>query len=232
MKNAKLLLVAVAGVAGCSFYTQPALPRRATIERADSRLPIDELRAVVDSADILYLPVDRLELDEKNGAAVRLLNVLQQSAARVTIAWANITAETQPLFDQWNGGQTSLDALLDGIRFRSASQREAVRRLLREAKERAVPALPIACDTGLSCTAENIERQFRALGNGKLLVVVERRDLDPASGLPFLVGERLQVRQVVLDLRAREKTGGKLLTAGSGASEIVNAAPRARSDRL
>jgi hypothetical protein len=227
-----IALLVGAALSACSSYTQPALPRRATIESADSRLPTDELRAIVDSSDILYLPVDRLELDEQNGAALRLLNLLHESAPRVALAWANINAATQPLFEQWNGGRTSLDTFLDGIRFASASQREAARRLLREAKERGVSASAVACDAGLGCTADNVAREFRTTAAGKLLVVIERSDLDPANGVPFLVAQRLQVKQVVLDARSPARNRERLLTRANRAAEIVDAAPGPGQDRL
>src|SRR5437764_2689364 len=100
--SALMLCLAAAAIAGCSTDLQPVLPRHARIETPVSGAPTDELRAVIARADVLYLPADRLETDEQNGAASRLLNLLQQSASEVRIGWANISAASQPLFEEWN----------------------------------------------------------------------------------------------------------------------------------
>jgi hypothetical protein len=221
------LSLAAAWIGGCSLDGQPALPRRSRIESAVSAAPADELRAVVARADILYLPADRLESDEENGAASRLLNLLQQDAPGVRIGWANISTASEPLFDEWNKG-AALDSFLDRIRFASSMQRDATRRLLRESRDRSLASAPLSCAQGLSCTADNVVREFRSLQAGKLFVVIDRRDLDPANGVPFFVAERLQVRQVVFD--AVTSSAQPHLMAG--ASEIVNSAPGARHDRF
>lgn len=236
MKNASqlltrlTLLLAWAALGGCSLFDQPTLPRPARIDTADTRIPADELRQVVARADILYLPADRLESDEQSGAALRLLNLLQQSTARAALAWGNVAADLQPLFQEWNSGRMALDIFIDWIRFGSGTQRDAVRRLLRESRERELASLPVACPGGLSCTAENVAREFSALGGGKLLVVVNRGDLDASSGIPFYLARRLHVRQVVFD--PRPKTNPALLAGATGTPDIVNAAPRAGRDRL
>lgn len=243
MNNANLRIAPLVGLlaattlCGCSSVNQPALPQRARIDNAASALPADELREIVARSDVLYLPMDRLESDEQSGAALRLLNLLQQSTTRAALGWGNVAAELQPLFQEWNGGLLALDPFIARIHFVSAPQRDAVRRLLRELRDRGLSAVPLACGAGqpsarsaeaLSCTAENIVREFSALGGGKLLVVIDRRDLDASSGVPFFVGQRLQLRQVVFDVHTTEKA--RLLTTASRASEIVNAAPGAGGD--
>lgn len=213
----------------CSYYSQPALPRHAGIENAASVAPSDELREVVERADVLYLPADRLQTDEQNGAALRLLNLLQQSTARVAIGWANIATTVQPAFDDWNSWRIPLDRLLTEIQFDSESQHDATRRLLRESRDRGIVCAPLRCSGGPSCTAENVMRESLRLQAGKLLVVIARPDLDSASGVPFFVGQRLQVRQVVFDVRPAEP---RLLTRRGRATEIVYATPGAGRDRL
>jgi len=225
-----MLCLAAAAIAGCSTDLQPALPRHARIETAVSGAPTDELRAVIARADVLYLPADRLETDEQNGAASRLLNLLQQSASEVRIGWANISAASQPLFEEWNTG-ASLDAFIDRIRFASATQREATRRLLRESRERRLVSSALSCAQGLSCTADNVVREFHSLAAGKLLVVIDRRDLDPANGLPFFVSQRMQVRQVVFDAPTSSDRPA-LMAGGIGGTEVVDSAPRAGQDRF
>lgn len=222
------VVFAAAALAGCSFFAQPALPRRARIDTADSGIPVDELRQIVDRADILYLPAERVEADEQSGAALRLLDLVEQSAPRAAVGWGTVAGELRPLFQEWNGGKIALDAFIDRIRFVSDSQRDAVRRLLRESRERGLTSVPVSCPTGQSCTADNIAREFGALGGGKLLVVIDRRELDGATGVPFFVAQRLQVRQVVFDARPAGREHPRLV---AGAAEIVNATPRAGGDR-
>lgn len=224
-------VIAAAVLGACSFTDRPALPRRSRIDTVNARIPADELRQIVDQADIFYLPADRLDSDEQNGAVSRLLAVLQQSTPRLGVCLGNVNADLQPLLQEWNGGRISLDDLVDRVRFTSTSEREAVRRLLRDTRERSLASVPVSCTTGLSCTAENVAREFRQLEGGKLFVVIDRRDLDPASGVPFLVSRRLQVRQVVLDVRARGHGRDPLLTGASGTAEIVDRAPGSGGDR-
>ncbi len=77
--------------------------------------------------------------------------------------------------------------------------------------------------------AEQIVRHFQAGGGGKLLVFLRSEDLESGRGVPFYVGQKLSVRQLVVGSKAEHSGASKLLTdslsVGQRRLQIVNSAP-------
>ena len=85
--------------------------------------------------------------------------------------------------------------------------------------------------------AEIIVRRLRAHPGEKLLIFIQRSELDAASGAPLFVAQKSNVRQLVLESKQPSKTRTRLLTRNDLPGvprlfEIEDRAPRTRSDDL
>jgi hypothetical protein len=227
--------VAVIVVGGCAFNpAKPPLPRHGAIESAATPRRIDELSEIVARAEIFYLPSDRIRSGPGAGAGPRMLEALHGSGTAVALGWGVIDADQQPLLDEWNLRPDAGDDMLRGLSFSSTERRDNFGALLRISHEIAVPSIALHCAAPSAqedrCTADHIVRHFRQQGGGKLLVIMERRDIEAPQGVPYFVAQELGVRQLVLDSKAPPADRVPMLTAAglSGATaglEIVDRAP-------
>jgi hypothetical protein len=218
------------------FSGNPPLPRHAEIETAMTPTHPDEVSDIVARAEIFYLPADRIASGRGGGAGARMLAALRRAGAPVAVGWAVIDATEQGALDDWNASRISIDEIASRLSVASSLERDDCRSLLRSSRDAGARSIALRCnDTiaeGSACTADNIVREFRALQSGKLLVIAERRYIEVPRGLPFFVGEKLKVRQLILDSRAVDSGPNRLLTNTSGRLKVVDRAPRASSNRL
>lgn len=82
--------------------------------------------------------------------------------------------------------------------------------------------------------AEQIVRHSQQGGGGKLLAFVAAEDLESGQGIPFYVGQKLSVRQVVLGPTVSRSGNARLMTEAGRARgrslEIVDRAPSSGRD--
>lgn len=232
--------LAAVAVSGCAFNpAKPPLPRHAAIESAATPRRMDEFSEIVARAEIFYLPSDRVRSGAGNGAGARMLEALHRSGATVALGWGVINADQQPLLDEWNLRSDSGDEMLRRLPLTSTEQRDSLWPLLRTSRELGVPSIALHCAAPSTqddrCTADHIVRRYRQQGGGKLLVIIERRDIEAPQGVPYFVGQELGVRQLVLDSKAPPAERVPLLTAAgvtrvTRGLKIVDCTPRAGGD--
>jgi hypothetical protein len=233
-------ILSVIAAGGCAFNAaNPPLPRHGAIESAATPRRMDELGEIAGRAEIFYLPTDRVRSGPGAGAGARLLEALHRSGTPVALGWGVIDAGQQPVLDEWNVRADGGSEVLGSLTFRSTEERESFWPLLRISHELAVPSIALQCAASSAqeerCTAERIARHFRQQGGGKLLVIMERRDIEAPQGVPYFVAQEVAVRQLVLDSKAPPADRVQLLTAagvpraGRGL-EVVDCAPRSGRD--
>jgi hypothetical protein len=228
-------MVAVIVAGGCAFNpAKPPLPRHGAIESAATPRRIDELSEIVARAEIFYLPSDRVRSGPGAGAGPRMLEALHRSGTVVALGWGVIDADQQPLLDEWNLRPDVGDEMLRRLSFSSTERRENFAPLLRISHELTVPSIALHCAASSAqedrCTADHIIRHFRQQGGGKLLVIMERRDIEAPQGVPYFVAQELGVRQLVLDSKAPPADRIPMLTTAgltgvSSGLEVVDCAP-------
>jgi hypothetical protein len=223
-------------VGGCAFNpAKPPLPRHGAIESAATPMRIDELSEIVARAEIFYLPSDRVRSGPGAGAGPRMLEALHRSGTAVALGWGVIDADQQSLLDEWNLRPDGGEDVLRRLSFASTERRENFGALLRISHELGAPSIALHCGAPSAqegrCTADHIVRHFRQQGGGKLLVIMERRDIEAPQGVPYFVAQELGIRQLVLDSKAPPAEHVRLLTAaglpGASGLEIIDCAPGA-----
>jgi len=228
----------VISLSSCAYLaTKPALPRHAEIESAATPTSADELSEIVARADIFYLPTDRLRGGAMLGPGRRLLDALHRSGTPVTLGWGVLALDAQPLLDQWNTRDAAGEGPVDRLSF-ATQHGEYCRVLLRASHDLGVSSVALGCGAvpaNYECVADNIARQFRSQGGGKLFIIMERRDIEAPQGVPYLVGQKIAVRQLVLDSKPPPAERSQMLTRRRpwrtrGSLEVVDSTPRSGSN--
>ncbi|MEY2565105.1 MAG: hypothetical protein QOH88_3298 [Verrucomicrobiota bacterium] len=215
----------------CGFFpSQPPLPKHAAIESRITPQADEKFDALVQNADIIYLPTELFESASRPDPAWKLVEALQRHGAPFAIGFDLIDSDGQASLDEWMEQQVSTDRLLSRLSFSgTARERENCRALLGETKKRATrflalgrslerPAAPPQApsrevfESEQEFAATRVARTFSAHNDEKLLVFVHRRQLSSASGVPHFVAQKINARQLVLDSRPHPATRSPLLT--------------------
>jgi hypothetical protein len=205
------------------FYRQPALPKRAAIEAAETPQTDEKFAALVQSADIIYFPTELLERASRTDPATRLVDALRRTENSFAIALDLISGEQQALLDRWGRRELSTDDLMSQLRLLgTARERENGRAFLGGAKDWSVRFLALRFPPNLQATApseaasnefaaERISGHFRAHRDEKLLVFLHRRHLAKTDGVPHFVAQKIKARQLVLDSQPHRSPPAQLL---------------------
>jgi hypothetical protein len=232
VRQAVAALIVLPLLTGCAFIGSPPLPQHGAIETAATPNRRDELAEIVERADILYLPTDRIRSGPGAGAGLRLLQAMRSRSSAVAVGWTDIDANNQSLLSDSGDNRTSVEELIRQS-FES-EERENCRAFVGEARERSVANLALRCAPGgtdQQCIAENIVEYFRDKPDAKLLVLIRRAEIETSHGVPFYVARKLNVRQLVLDSRTPTANPAGLLTGSEKHLQVVDRAPRPGDDR-
>ena len=86
---------------GCAFFAgKPALPKHASIEELQKPATPTDFSAVVESADLIYFPRDRVTSGVRSEPAALLREALEKTGRPFVIGWDLIDAAQQPLLDE------------------------------------------------------------------------------------------------------------------------------------
>lgn len=247
-----LWLVLLAGqlmMAGCSISTrQPPLPRRAAVEPKGG----DETYAkLVDSADIIYFPIEAARLGPRSGAVWKLLEALNRNGA-FALGWdpdagnekiyrvlqneaSKSGAQVLPL--NVSPEMLATEAAPEFVPPPEDFERFARRFSGRNPNESALKAEYKAALLKQQQQADKIASYFREHRSGKMLVFLPRVEMSSDYGVPYFVAQKTKARQLILNPEGRSESDRGLLTGRNrrrlgGGLEIVNGAPIAGGDLL
>jgi hypothetical protein len=231
------------------------LPRHAAIESALIPAADAKFTALVQNADIIYFPSEAVGSSGRFEPAWKLVETLQRDGGPFAIGWDAIGGEEQPRLDRLAKGKVASDDIIPKLPLHgSVREIEICRRFLREAAPLGVHVLGLlqpseqkaanteaADDVALRAeqfAAAKIARFFQANRGEKILVLFHRAHLGRDHGVPYLVAQKVRVRQLVLDSRPSPASGASLLAGrllrhrlGTGGRiEIVKGAPLAGGD--
>lgn len=109
--SSRFLLLAFCLTSACSSLRQPPLPQGAAAP-PQSAAPLDQAWAAkLREADAVYFSLTK-RTTENTEPAWQIAALLQQGGQRVALGWAEIPADQQTIFDQWQAQQISTAQLL------------------------------------------------------------------------------------------------------------------------
>ena len=216
------------------------MPKHAAIEARETPQTDEKFAALVQDADIIYLPIELLGPGSRTDPATKLVDALQRHGSAFAIGLDLIGGEDQALLDQWARRELSTEDLISRLHLSGTPrERENCRGFLGHATDRSVRFLALRSPTDVlgaaeEFTAERIIEHFRRHRDKKLLVLIHRRHLENDRGVPYFVAQKIKARQLVLDAKPHPSSGSQLLALGGhgGRLEIVNGAPGAGRDQL
>lgn len=248
-----LWLVSLAGqliLAGCSISPrQPPLPRRAAVELKGGDQTYAKL---VDSADIIYFPIEAALPGPRSGAVWKLLEALNRNGG-FALGWDPAAGDEKiyrALLNEASKSGTqvlSLDVSPELLATETAPEfvpppqdfeRFARRFSGRNPKEPALRAEYTAALIRQQHLANKIASYFREHRSEKMLVFLQRVEVSSDYGVPYFVAQKTKPRQLILNPEGRPNSGRGLLTGRGrrrllgGGLEIVNGAPIAGGDLL
>ena len=183
------LLAALLFVTGCSFFSrQPPLPRRAAVESDGGDEVFSKL---VESADIIYFPIESVLLRPRSGAAWKLLHALKRGEVSFALACDMGAGEEdvrRALLAEADGAEVQILALHGPPEL--ASEAPVVRQQL---------------------SAEKIASWFKDHRSEKLLVFLRREEVRGDYGVPYFVAQKTKARQLILNPRRHRESAAGLL---------------------
>lgn len=221
------LTALLASCASCAFfYGQPALPKDAAIESRETPRADKKFAALIQNADIIYLPIELSEPASRSEPATKLVDALRRSGNAFAIGWDLIGGDEQVLLDRWAKRQLSTENLISRLHLSgTAGEREECRALLGEAREGGGGVLALRCPAGLLAAA----RSEGALDAPALLGIP--RGFDPPPGDFQRFAERvLAAGMNKTGLRAAYKA--ELLAEEFAAERIVEHFRKHRDEKL
>jgi hypothetical protein len=153
------------------FSRQPPLPRRAAVESTVMPGTGEELAALVENADIIYLPGELMESSRRTDAAWTVVETLIKEGGAFAIGWDLIGGDDQSLLDEWAKSNLSTDEIISRLHLHgTGAEIEICRRFLREAKTGGVSLLALRRpnELGAATAVENslareaISREFES----------------------------------------------------------------------
>jgi hypothetical protein len=221
-----LRLVALAALfflADCSFFSrQPPLPRRAAVEPDGGD---ETLTNLVQSADIIYFPVESVVLPPRSSAAWKLLEELKRNGGSFALGWDSAVGDEKVRRAFLNeagksGAQVlALHAPPELVAEMSPEfvpppedfERFARRFSSRGLKEGALRAEYEAALMRQQLAAEKIASYFKEHRSEKILVFLRRDEVRGDYGVPYFVAQKTKARQLILNSPRHREPGPGLL---------------------
>ena len=183
------LLAALLFLAGCSFFSrQPPLPRRAAVESDGGDETFSKL---VESADIIYFPIESVLLRPRSGAAWKLLQALKRGDVSFALACDMGVGDEdvrRALLAEADGSEVQIVALHGPPEL--ANETPVVRQQL---------------------AAERIASWFKDHRSEKMLVFLRREEVRGEYGVPYFVAQKTKARQLILNPRRHRESSAGLL---------------------
>jgi hypothetical protein len=218
-----VLLTALFSWVGCSFFSrQPPLPRQARVEPGGGDETFTNL---VESADIIYFPVESFALLPRSGAAWKLLEAFRRSGNSFAVGWDTAAgdekvhrallaeagksgAQLLPLHDSSEAAaaETSPEFIPPPEDFERFAGRSASRGL----KENALRIEYEAALMRQQLAAEKIASYFKEHRTDKVLVFLRRDEVRGEYGVPYFVGRKTKARQLILNPHHQHEAAGLL----------------------
>ena len=205
---------------GCALFSgKPALPKHGAIERAPQPLATADYDPLIENADIIYFPVERVGFGGKSEPPALLIAALERSGRPFAIGWDLIDGREQATLDalpaQNSREQERAIALLELSG--NPRAREYCRQVLRNAHNTRLTCLALrypvegAAHRRREFAAEKIARYLRGAGSeARALIFLQQIDVDDEGSVPAQVAERIDVRQLVF---GPEREAARLFTA-------------------
>ena len=199
-----LALVSCILLGGCSFFSrQPPLPRHAAIEAKNAG---DEaFSALIRNADIIYFPSESVLLAARSEAAWKLLQALQRNGGSFAFGWDSISGEEQPLLEEWANRPAPREKAMPRLHLQAAAGGEESSRIfLQEADDAGAHILALRSSLPAQSSEEfaaaRIAEYFQHHRNEKMLVFFRREQLGRTHGVPLIVAQKTQARQLVINV--------------------------------
>jgi hypothetical protein len=218
------LLLALLFLAGCSFFSrQPPLPRRAAVESDGGDETFTNL---VESADIIYFPVESVVLSSRSSAAWKLLEALKRNGGSFALGWDMVLGDEKIhralLLDagKVNAEGLALHAPPDLVTAEMAPEfvpppedfeRFAARYSSRGLKDVTLRAEYDASLVRQQLAAEKIASWFKDHRSEKMLVFLRREEVRGDYGVPYFVAQKTKARQLILNPRRHRESAAGLL---------------------
>src|SRR5215510_14649201 len=101
-------------MSGCATPNKPPLPKFALGAAPPKAAEDDKWAATVHRAEVIYFCLTKKSAKESE-PAWRLVDTLQRNGARVALGWTELSPAQQPLLDQWQRKEISLQQLFDQL---------------------------------------------------------------------------------------------------------------------
>jgi hypothetical protein len=248
-----LRLVLLAGqlmLAGCSVSPrQPPLPRRAAVEPKGGDETYTKL---VDSADIIYFPIEAARFGPRSSAVWKLLEALNRNGGFFALGWDRAAGDEKIYRALLNEASKSRAQVLSLSVSRELLATEATPEFVpppedferfarrfstRNPKDPALAAEYKAALLRQQHLADKIASYFMDHRSGKMLVFLQRVEVSSDYGVPYFVAQKTKARQLILNPERSPESDRGLLTGRGrrrlgGGLEIVNGPPIAGGDLL
>ena len=218
------LLATLLSFAGCSFFSrQPPLPRRAAVESDGGDETFTNL---VQSADIIYFPVESVVLSPRSSAAWKLLEALKRNGGSFALGWdlavgdekihrALLTdagkASAQTLALHAPPDLVTAEMSPEFVPPPEDFERFAARPSMRGLKDVALRAEYEATLARQQLAAEKIASWFKEHRSEKMLVFLRREEVRGDYGVPYFVAQKTKARQLILNPRRHRESAAGLL---------------------
>jgi hypothetical protein len=218
------VLASLLFLAGCSFFSrQPPLPRRAAIESDGGDETFTNL---VQSADIIYFPVESVVLSSRSSAAWKLLEALKRDGGSFALGWDTAVGDEKihrtllTDADKASVQVLALHAPPDLVAAETAPEfvpppedfeRFAARSSTRGLKDVALRAEYEAALVRQQLAAEKIASWFKEHRSEKMLVFLRREEVRGDYGVPYFVAQKTKARQLILNPRRHRESAAGLL---------------------
>jgi hypothetical protein len=218
------LLAALLLFAGCSFFSrQLPLPRRAAVEPDGGDETFTNL---VQSADIIYFPVESVVLSSRSSAAWKLLEALKRNGGPFALGWDLAVGDEKIhralLVDAGKAGAQILvlhappDLVTAEMSPEFVPPPEDFERFAARSSTRGLKdvALRAEYEAGLvrqQLAAEKIASWFKEHRSEKTLVFLRREEVRGDYGVPYFVAQKTKARQLILNPRRHRESAAGLL---------------------
>jgi hypothetical protein len=213
-----VLLAALFVLADCSFFSrQPPLPRRAAVEPDGDEQAFTNL---VESADIIYFPVESISL-ARGSAASKILEALKRNGRSFSLGWDLAVGDENmrhallneasrsgaEFFEVHEVDPAALEGTPEFVPPPEDFERFARRSSSRGLKEGALRAEYKAALFRQQFAAEKIVSHFKEHRTEKIIVFLRRDEVRGDYGVPYFVAQKTKARQLILNPQRRRDSG-------------------------
>lgn len=217
-----VLLAALFVLADCSFFSrQPPLPRRAAVEPDSDEQAFTNL---VESADIIYFPVESISL-ARGSAASKILEALKRNGGSFSLGWDLAVGDENirhallneasrsgaEFFELHEVDPAALEGTPEFVPPPGDFERFARRSSSRGLKEGALQAEYKAALFRQQFAADKIVSYFKEHRTEKIVVFLRRDEVRGDYGVPYFVAQKTKARQLILNPQRRRDSGPGLL---------------------